>query len=100
MHPIIDAVPKISVINKIEVLRFNGSIEAQEIIENFVKECVVFDLNETVVERTIAICRSRKIKLPDAIIAATASVNDFILITRNAADFTNIKGLNILNPWE
>jgi predicted nucleic acid-binding protein len=37
-------------------------------------------------------------KLPDAIIAATALVYDLTLISRNAADFKNIQGLKAVDP--
>jgi predicted nucleic acid-binding protein len=36
-------------------------------------------------------------KTPDAIIAATAIINDFILISSDN-DFTVISGLKVLNP--
>jgi predicted nucleic acid-binding protein len=36
----------------------------------------------------------------DAIIAATALTENFVLVTRNTADFKNIPGLELLNPWE
>jgi len=39
-----------------------------------------------------------KIKLPDAIIAATAIVYDLILVTRNISDFKNIDGLHVVDP--
>lgn len=39
-------------------------------------------------------------KLPDAIIAATAILNDCSLVTRNIADFTGLDGLEVLNPFE
>jgi predicted nucleic acid-binding protein len=38
-------------------------------------------------------------KVADAIIAATALVFDFTLITRNTEDFKGIAGLKISNPW-
>lgn len=38
------------------------------------------------------------IKLPDAIIAATAISQQSTLITRNISDFRTIKKLEILNP--
>jgi predicted nucleic acid-binding protein len=40
-----------------------------------------------VAEQSFALRRQRKIKLPDAIIEATARVNDRILMTRNTRDF-------------
>ncbi|MFI5140675.1 MAG: type II toxin-antitoxin system VapC family toxin [Sphingobacteriales bacterium] len=100
MHAIVDDTPNISVITKIEVLRFNTSLDAYKILEDFIKESSVFDLNDLVVESTISICKSHRIKLPDAIIAATALVYNLILITRNISDFKNINGLELVNPWD
>ena len=53
-----------------------------------------------VVRNIIAIRKSRKIDLPDAIIAATAIVNDYILITHNTKDFENIQNIKILNSFD
>jgi len=39
-------------------------------------------------------------KTPDAIIAATAMSHGLTLVTNNERDFTNIKGLNVINPYE
>ncbi|MBC6108877.1 type II toxin-antitoxin system VapC family toxin [Pedobacter fastidiosus] len=100
MHPIIDSVPNISVINKIEVLRFNQSNETYKTLIDFVQSSNIFSLTDDIVEITIAICKLNKIKLPDAIIAATAVVHNLTLITRNTADFNKIETLEILNPWD
>jgi len=48
----------------------------------------------------ISIRKIHRIKLPDAIIAATALVNGLELVTRNINDFKNIDGLNLINPWD
>ncbi|MEZ0483414.1 PIN domain-containing protein [Fibrella aquatica] len=50
------------------------------------------------VNQTIALRKARKIKVPDAIIAATALVNQLTLITNNTKDFLNIPSLSILDP--
>ena len=100
MNSIIDAIPNISVISQIEVLRFNATPEVYKILEDFINESTIFDLNGLVIASTIAICKSHKIKLPDAIIAATAIVYNFTLITRNTSDFKNIQNLKFLNPWD
>lgn len=57
-------------------------------------------VDDTVVEQTISIRKKRKIHLPDAIIAATATLNNYILVTRNIKDFDNIKGLRLINPHD
>jgi predicted nucleic acid-binding protein len=100
MNTIIDDTPNISVITKIEVLRFNTSADIYKVLEDFISESVVLNLNDFVVEKTISICKAHRIKLPDAVIAATALVQGFTLITRNIIDFKNISGLELLNPWE
>jgi predicted nucleic acid-binding protein len=50
------------------------------------------------VNKTIAIRKSKTIKLPDAIIAATALTYSLILVTSNTSDFKNIQGLNVIDP--
>jgi predicted nucleic acid-binding protein len=60
----------------------------------------LIDTNVVIDYQTIAIRKSNKTKLPDAIIAATALVNELTLITRNTADFKNITGLNLLDPYK
>jgi len=49
------------------------------------------------------LCRLREKwdnKTHDAIIAATALANDFILITTNEKDFVHIKGLKLINSYK
>jgi predicted nucleic acid-binding protein len=100
MSAIIDAVPHISVVSQIEVLRFKTTPEIEAVLADFVNCSVIHPLNDRIVQKTIALCRDSKIKLPDAIIAATALLEDFTLITRNTGDFKNIAGLELLNPWD
>jgi len=97
---IIDQVPHISVISQIEVLRFNDTPENESILADFINMSIIHPLNRTVVRRTIELCKQSKIKLPDAIIAATVLTENFTLITRNISDFKNISGIKLLNPWE
>ncbi len=49
------------------------------------------------VDQCVKIRRSRKIKTPDAIIAATAIINNLTLITSDGG-FENIQGLKVINP--
>lgn len=97
---VVDRIPHISVISQIEILRFNGTSENEKILAGFVDVSIIHPLNAAVVRRTIELCKGRKIKLPDAVIAATALTEDFILITRNTDDFKNIPNLSLLNPWD
>ena len=54
-------------------------------------------LSPNVVKRCIRIRRQKKIKTPDAIIAATAIEHDYILLTSDT-DFKNIPHLQVLDP--
>jgi predicted nucleic acid-binding protein len=66
---------------------------------NSVKDSLVLPLTNNIVDKAIEIRRSRKIKLPDAIIAATALAHDYTLISRNDDDFRKIPGLKYINPF-
>ena len=90
----------ISVITKIEVLGYNDLPRKMSAMSNFVSLSEILPLNETVTEKTIELKRSRKMKLGDAIIAATAIVDNLVLITRNVDDFKFIPSLTALNPYE
>jgi predicted nucleic acid-binding protein len=50
--------------------------------------------------KTAEIRKAHKVKLPDAIIAATAVEFDLTLLTRNTNDFKNIEALKLANPFE
>lgn len=98
INSVIDAVPNISVVTKIEVLSFNTTDEHYQLLTNFMNDATVLDLTENIVDKSIEIRKSNRTKLPDSIIAATALVYDLILITRNVADFKNIQGLLVIDP--
>ena len=54
-------------------------------------------LTKEIERQIIFIRKSKKIKLPDALIAAIAMINNLILVTHNVDDFKNIEELKILN---
>ena len=90
----------LSVITKIELLGWKfPNPNKSDINHAFVEQSNIFLLTEDVVEQTIELRQRYKIKLPDALIAATAIVHDFTLISRNDKDFSNIKELSYFNPF-
>ena len=99
---IMGLVPAISVITQIELFSSpNSSAEESAQLAHFVKAATIFNvLDKSIVQQTIAVRRQRKIKTPDAIIAATALCQELTLLTRNTKDFQHIKGLSLLNPFE
>lgn len=98
MNQIIDNVPNVSVISKIEVLGFNTTDQHYKLLSDFMNDATVLNLTEPIVEICIDLRKKNKTKLPDAIIASTALVYDLVLITRNIPDFNNIQGLKVINP--
>ncbi|MDR0836279.1 MAG: type II toxin-antitoxin system VapC family toxin [Tannerella sp.] len=91
----IDAEINLSVINKIELLGF--SRVEQDLID-FVGCSNILAMNDEIVDKTIEIRRLYKIKLPDAIIAATALVHGLELVSHNVKDFHHIRGLHLFDP--
>lgn len=95
---VIDQVPNISVITQIEALSWINPDKSKElIVQRFVADANILDLNRDIISACIGIRRSRKIKTPDAIIAATAIVNRLTLITSDAG-FKGIPKLEIIDP--
>lgn len=90
----------ISVVVKIEVLGFNDLPDKMNQLEEFIDLAVLLPLDDDIIKKTIQLRRTyKKLKLGDAIIAATALVYSFTLITCNTKDFKNIEGLELLDPY-
>lgn len=58
------------------------------------------EVSTSVVDRAIELRQKRRIRVPDAIIAATALVMGAKLVTRNSADFKGVAGLDVVNPYD
>jgi predicted nucleic acid-binding protein len=98
MAEVIDQTPTISVITQIEALSWINSDKSKEqIVKAFVQDAAILTITPPVVAQCVSIRRSRKIKIPDAIMAATAIVHNLTLITGDAG-FNDIQGLNIIDP--
>jgi len=93
---IIDEEINLSVINKIELLGFS---KVEQDLIDFVAYSNIHPMDDVIVDKTIEVRSSYKIKLPDAVIAATALVNELILVSRNIKDFKNIQGLELIDPY-
>jgi toxin FitB len=90
----------ISVITKIELLGWPApTADEMQQLEDFVKDSSVLPLSDGIANTAITIRRKQKIKLPDAVIAATALEYGYTLISRNDDDFRKIPGLMYLNPF-
>lgn len=90
----------ISIISKMELLgyAFKNKKEEKFLIE-FIDSLNVIPLTDEIVDATIKLRKLTKIKLPDAIIYATAQIFNAKLITNNIADFDKINSnVELMNP--
>ena len=87
----------ISFITYIEVL---GYKDVPQTTQDFMELADVIEIDKAIINVCIELRKRKKIKLPDAIIAATALANNLILISRNTKDFEDISGLTCINPYE
>lgn len=100
MRSVFDSGVNLSVITKIELLGWSFPDDASSnSAEQFVDTSTIYALTDAVVSQTIALRKAYKIKLPDAVIAATALVYDLTLLSRNDKDFLHISGLSYRNPF-
>lgn len=78
--------PAISVITRMEVL-IGAAPETEAPTRRFLARFRLIGLDEAIAERAVLIRRSSRIRLPDAIILASAEANSLLLVTRNTKDF-------------
>jgi predicted nucleic acid-binding protein len=86
-------------VTKIEALGFwnIGTLELMRLSRWF-DESLAFELDQAIVLRAIELRQQKRMSLGDAVIAATALVQDAVLWTANEADFMGIDGLRVHNP--
>jgi len=91
----------LSVITRIELLGWTQhtvqSLSSAEELLNLFNEQ---PLNEEIVKRCIQLRQTISLKVPDAIIAATALSLKLPLMTRNIDDFQKVPHLQLFNPFE
>jgi predicted nucleic acid-binding protein len=96
-----DEQPAISAITEIELLCWKAASENDmQVLHSFINDALVIELEQPIKFKTAELRKGYKIKLPDAIIAATALIYNLTLLSRNISDFDNIDGLKLINPWD
>ena len=90
----------ISFISEIELQSWNPTnLKDMIVYLDFVKEAVIISIDPEIIKQTIEIRKKQKLKIPDAIIAATAIVHNCILIADNDKDFKRVPKLKYVNPF-
>jgi len=90
----------ISVITYMEAMGYSfKSVYEKNMMGSICSSFEIIQIEQPIVEEVIKIRQHHKIKLPDAIILATAVTAKLELITANTYDFKNIiPGLVLINP--
>ncbi len=68
-------------------------------IRDFLRQLQRVELTELILDTAAQIRRDHRVALADAVIAACALATASTLVTRNTADFTQINGLTLSNPF-
>jgi predicted nucleic acid-binding protein len=90
---------QISIISKMEFLGFPFNLLERQKAEQFIGCATIKSLSDEIVQHVIDIRKEKAIKLPDAIIAATAVQYSATLVTRNIKDFKSL-ALETYNPFD
>jgi toxin FitB len=84
-----------SVITRAELHAGAGSVVEVEGIRRLLGAMVEYPVDRQVAERAGRIRREAGVRLPDALIAATALVHGLTVHTRNVRDFKRVTGLRV-----
>lgn len=85
----------ISLVTYMEILSYNfPSKEEEAFVRKLLSLFRIIDITKTIAKEVIELKKKRKIKLPDAIIVATAIVENAVLYT-NDKQLHSIENLNI-----
>lgn len=86
----------VSFITELELMGFQGlTKEDASFVKDFLDSCIIVDLNQAIKSITINLKQAYKIKLPDAIIAATSVYMNLPLISADK-DFDRIEDLKFI----
>ena len=90
---------RISVITYMEILGFRfKSTREEDLIKELVGFFETVFVSQAIAGKVVEIRKAHAIKLPDAIIAATAICEDLKLVTRNTDDFKNLD-VPLIDPF-
>lgn len=91
----------VSAVRRIEVIGYHLLAgQQQEYIEKFFEAASVLAISDLVVAQAVHLRQMRRMSLGDAIVAGTALAHQLDLVTRNIRDFSWIKGLSLINPFD
>jgi hypothetical protein len=89
-----------SAITRLELFGFPGLIaDEEQKISSLLKNFSEVGIDSKTIDQAVMIRKAVRIKIPDAIIAASAMLTESSLLTRNTNDFKGIGELTLVNPY-
>ena len=77
----------ISIVTWMEVLAGARDAADEDVIEMFLRDFTLVPVTKPIARAAVTLRRARRIRLPDAIIWASAQAESALLVTRNTKDF-------------
>lgn len=77
----------VSIVTWMELLAGGQNDEESDVLELFLRDFRIVDVTRTIAREAVEIRRRTRLRLPDAIIWATAHEESALLVTRNTKDF-------------
>jgi predicted nucleic acid-binding protein len=77
----------VSIVTWMELLAGSQGEEEADVIEMFLRDFQVVGLTREIAREAVDIRRTRRVRLPDAVIQASARAQSALLVTRNTKDF-------------
>ena len=93
-----DAINDHFTVSFITYIEFLGYRDVTQANKDFIALATLIEIDKDIINTCIELRKTHRIKLPDAIIAATALVYNLTIITNNEKDFENVEGLKFVNP--
>ncbi len=89
----------VSEISRLETLGYHKITPRDErYFDSLFALTAVLEIDSVTIDKAIDLRKTRKMSVADAIIAATALLNDYELYSHNVQDFNWIEGLRVVDP--
>lgn len=88
-----------SAMTRLEVLGYRGlSAVDDKGLRELLGQFQEVPISQEIIDEAILVRRQAAIKIPDAVIAATAKLRNAAVVTRNLNDFRKVSGLQVIDP--
>ena len=92
------SISAISLITYYEVLNYNFSEKEELLVKKFLNEFEILSVSKNIINKALENRKSKKIKMADNFILATAQIFGLEIVTRNIKDFSTFTD-KLLNPF-